>query len=117
MATLCGGTVMPSVETDLSPGLEPNHGVSSDPQPFSPRLPAIASIFAESGIGVTFRAAGVFAAGGGSGLVRRTKNPYSGARIGPFSRSAARKEKLPAFVHTVTIVRATSSGCVVYGCC
>ena len=51
----------------------------------------------------------VFACGEGSAEVRRTKNPYSGARIGPFSRSAARNEKLPDSVHTVTIVLATSS--------
>ena len=47
--------------------------------------------------------------------IRRTKNPYSGARIGPFSRSAARKEKLPELVHKVTMVRATSSGWLVKG--
>src|SRR5579863_6524821 len=117
MATLCGGRVMPSVEAGLSAGLDPNQGVSSEPQPFSRPLPAIESIFAESGIGVTFRASGVLTAVAGLGLVRRAKNPYSGARMGPFSRSAARKEQLPDFVHTVTMVRATSSGCVVYCCC
>ena len=49
------------------------------------------------------------AEGGNSGVVLRTKKPYSGARIGPFSKSAARNEKLPDLVHTVTIVLATSS--------
>ena len=36
-------------------------------------------------------------------------------RIGPCSRSAARKEKLPALVHKVTMVRATSSAWLVNG--
>ena len=61
---------------------------------------------------------GAGAAAGSAGAVSawplataRTKNPYSGARMGPFSRSAARKEKLPDFVQTVTIVRATSCAC------
>ena len=43
--------------------------------------------------------------------VARTKKPYSGRKIGPCSRSETRNEKLPDLVHTVRIVRATSSGC------
>ena len=42
--------------------------------------------------------------------VARTKKPNSGAKMGPFSKSAARKEKLPDFVRSVMIDLATSSG-------
>ena len=48
-------------------------------------------------------------------VLARTKKPYSGARIGPFSRSDARKEKFPALLHRVMIVRAASSGSALYG--
>ena len=48
--------------------------------------------------------------GGLRSRTARTKNPYSGARIGPNSRSDARNEKLPDGSETVRIVRATSSG-------
>ncbi len=41
--------------------------------------------------------------------VLATKKPYSGARIGPRSRSAGKNEKLPESVRTVTIVRLASS--------
>ncbi len=43
------------------------------------------------------------------------EEPILGRQIGPLSRSAAKKEKLPAFVHKVTMVRATSSGWLVNG--
>ena len=45
----------------------------------------------------------------------RTKKPYSGARIGPCSKSEARNEKLPELVQTVTMVRATSPTSPLYG--
>src|SRR6476659_3607949 len=100
MAHLRDGRVMPCTKTGLSNGLPPNQGVSSLPHPKRPAPPAMAFIF----VARRFRrSAGDFGEGARSSEVRRTKNPYSGARIGPFSRSAARKEKLPAFVHKVTM--------------
>lgn len=41
--------------------------------------------------------------------VARTKKPFSGARSGPVSRSAGRKEKLPDLVNTVRMVRSAFS--------
>ena len=110
MARSRAGMAMPSTETGLSLRFPPNQGVASLPQPSRSSLPAMLFIFWSSGI---CRARGFC---GGSLEVRRTKKPYSGARIGPFSRSAARKEKLPPLVQSVTMVRATSSVWLVNGC-
>ena len=74
-------------------------------------VPSRASIFAVSNPAVggdTFCVAGACCgAGFAAGCpVARTKNPYSGARIGPVSRSTGWKEKLPEVVRTDRIVRA-----------
>ena len=107
--------MMPSTETSAAVGFPPNQGVSLLPQPSSFVLPAIEFIFSERSVRGVRESSGGWDAVGAGPPVRRTKNPYSGARIGPLSRSAARKEKLPAFVHKVTMVRATSSGWLVKG--
>ena len=94
-----------------SAGLAPNHGIKPADQPRTSGTPAIESTFVlSSSLGGGASAAVLAFAGICFIPAARTKKPYSGARIGPCSRSAARKEKLPDLVHTVTMVRATSSG-------
>src|SRR5512135_806490 len=108
--------MIPFTATGLSVGLPPNQGVLSLPHPSRFVLPAMELILAVSNARGTRKSGAGLAGARESADVRRTKNPYSGARIGPFSRSAARNEKLPAEVHKVTIVRATSSRWLVNGC-
>ena len=116
MATLRAGMVMPEAETAAAVGLPPNHGVSLLPQPSRLVLPAMLSIFSVRSVNGVRGSSGGGATVGACPPLRRTKNPYSGARMGPLSRSAARKEKLPAFVHKVTMVRTTSSRWLTNGC-
>src|SRR5579862_6162646 len=113
MATHFSGSVIPCADSGRSVGFDPNQGVSLEPHALISGFPATSAILVAKGIAMSL----VASSGLGNGLDRRTKNPYSGARIGPFSRSAARNEKFPALVQTVTIVRATSSAWVVYCCC
>ena len=86
---------MPCTETGLSVGLPPNQGVRRCPSPAVPWLPAMASIFwSPAEPGDLAGPSEVCPKAPASFEVRRTKNPYSGARIGPFSRSAGQEREV-----------------------